>query len=111
MIECRHCREVFRQPVDAIGARCPTCRMPLYEEDWHRQTVVDLGPCAVHGANSAAAKCPRCGKMMCVLCRTRWDEESQCSQCLYQALLAGQASPRLGHAQNRQARLSIVFAF
>jgi hypothetical protein len=111
MIECRHCREVFRQPVETVGARCPTCRMPLFEKDRHRQPVVDLGPCAVHASNSAAAKCQRCGKMMCVLCRTRWDEDFLCSQCLDQLLLEGQSSPRLAHAQSRQAKLSVVFAF
>jgi hypothetical protein len=111
MIECRHCREVFRQPVETIGARCPTCRMPLFEKDRHRQPVVDLGPCAVHTSNNAAAKCQRCGKMMCVLCRTRWAEEFICSGCLDQLLLEGQTSPRLNQAQNRQAKLSVVFAF
>ena len=64
MIECRYCREALRQPIEKIGARCPNCRMPLFEKDRQRPPVVDLGPCATHKDNSAAAKCQRCGKMM-----------------------------------------------
>ena len=110
MIECRHCRDVFRQPMEKIGARCPTCRMPLFEKDRQRAPVVDLGPCAVHAGNSAAAKCQRCGKMMCALCRSRWEEEIVCAACLDQALGKGEASPRQARLQNRQASWSISLA-
>jgi hypothetical protein len=110
MIECRHCHDVFRQPVEKIGARCPSCRLPLFERDRHRPPVVDLGPCAAHKDNSAAAKCQRCGKMMCALCRTRWDEEIICARCLDQSLRQGDASPRLVQTRDRQAAASLVLA-
>jgi hypothetical protein len=110
MIECRHCREVFHQPLEKIGARCPTCRMPLFEKERQRPPVVDLGPCATHKNNNAAAKCPRCGKMMCALCRTRWNDEIICSQCLDQSLQQGGASPRTVQTQDRQAALSVFLA-
>jgi hypothetical protein len=110
MIECRHCRDVFRQPIDKIGARCPTCRLPLFEKDRHRAPVVDLGPCAVHGGNVAAAKCQRCGKMMCALCRTRWEEEIVCAQCLDQSLRDGASSPSQVRGRKRQAALSLALA-
>jgi hypothetical protein len=110
MIECRYCRDVFRKPVEKIGARCPTCRMPLFEKDRQRPPVVDLGPCALHKDNSAVAKCQRCGKMMCALCRTRWDEEIVCAGCLDASLQKGDASPRLVQSQNRQATWSLLLA-
>src|SRR5262245_19885286 len=110
MIECRYCRETLHQPMEKIGARCPNCRMPLFEKDRPRPPVVDLGPCAVHQDNSAVAKCQRCGKMICVLCRTRWDEEILCVACLDQALRHGDVNPRLVQAQNRQATASVVLA-
>jgi hypothetical protein len=110
MIECRHCRDVFRQPITKLGARCPTCRMPLFEKDRQRPPVVDLGPCAVHANNSAAAKCQRCGKMMCTLCRTRWGEEIVCVSCLDLSLQKGDVSPDAVRMQNRQAVRSFVLA-
>jgi hypothetical protein len=110
MIECRYCRDVFHKPVEKIGARCPTCRMPLFEKDRQRPPVVDLGPCALHKDNSAVAKCQRCGKMMCVLCRTRWEEEIVCAACLDLSLEKGEASPKLAEAQNRQAAWSVALA-
>src|SRR5436190_6123287 len=96
--------------MDKIGARCPNCRMPLFEKDRQRPPVVDLGPCAKHKDNSAAAKCQRCGQMMCALCRTRWDEEIICAACLDQSLREGDANPRLVHTQNRQAAASVLLA-
>ncbi|MCI0376248.1 MAG: hypothetical protein L0215_01445 [Gemmataceae bacterium] len=110
MIECRHCRDVFRRSAEKVGARCPTCRMPLYERDRPRRPVVDLGACAVHPHNSAIAKCVRCGQMMCGACRTRWDEELLCATCMQKALEAGETNPRILHAQVRQAHWSLVLA-
>ena len=110
MIECRYCRDAFRTPLEKIGARCPTCRMPLFEKDRQRPPVVDLGPCALHKDNSAVAKCQRCGKMMCALCRSRWDEEIICTGCLDQALKKGEASPRRVHLETRQATWSLLLA-
>src|ERR1700681_1890261 len=100
MIECRYCRDVFRKPLEKIGARCPTCRMPLFEKDRQRPPVVDLGPCALHKDNSAVAKCQHCGKMMCALCRTRWNEEIVCSECLDQTLAQGANGPRRAQMQD-----------
>jgi hypothetical protein len=110
MIECRHCREVLSQPIEKIGARCPTCRMPLFEKDRHRAPVVDLGPCGLHADRSAVAKCQHCGKMMCGVCRTRWREETVCTACLDQALRSGGVTPWQARTQNRQAALSVVLA-
>lgn len=110
MIECRYCREIFRKPPEKIGARCPTCRMPLFEKERQRTPVVDLGPCSVHKENQALGKCQRCGRMMCAACRTRWEDEIVCPACLEKALQAGEASPRQVRALGRQATWSFLFA-
>ncbi len=110
MIECRHCHNVAGRAGEAVGARCPTCRMPLFEKDRQRPPVVDLGPCALHNENGAVAKCQRCGKMMCALCRTRWEEAYVCSTCLDGALKKGDANPRVVQGQFRRARSSVLLA-
>src|SRR6185369_6633821 len=91
-----------------IGALGPTCRLPLCEKDRPRQPAVDLGPCAQHQAEGAVAKCQRCGKMMCSLCRTRWADDLVCPTCLDRSLAAGEANPRAVQTENRQARWSVV---
>src|SRR5437764_5523979 len=96
--------------MEKIGARCPNCRMPLFEKDRQRPPVVDLGPCALHKDNSAVAKCSRCGQMICSLCRTRWEDEILCTACLDQSLHTGRANPRLSKVQKRQATWSVVLA-
>jgi hypothetical protein len=104
-------RDVFREPLEKIGARCPTCRLPLFEKERQRAPVVDLGPCAVHVDNAAVAKCQRCGKMMCAFCRTRWEDEIACVQCVDQSLHDGAASPSQARSRKRQAALSLALAF
>lgn len=110
MIECRHCRQVFRTPPEKVGARCPTCRMPLFEKERQRPPAVDLGPCAEHAEATAVAKCQRCARMMCSVCRTRWAEELLCPACLGRALADGEANPRAVQTQNRQAVWSLLLA-
>lgn len=110
MIECRYCRDVFRKSPEKIGARCPTCRMPLFDKERQRTPVVDLGPCAEHKEVSAVAKCQRCARMMCAACRTRWDEEIACPACLDKALTAGETNPRQVRTQNAQALRSLLLA-
>jgi hypothetical protein len=110
MIECRHCRQTLRQSLEQMGARCPHCRMPLYEKDRQRPPVVDLGPCATHKDNSAAAKCQRCSRMMCAACRTRWGDEIICVECLDQALAMGDAASGVIRAQDRLAGRSVFLA-
>lgn len=97
--------------MEKIGARCPTCRLPLFEKDRQRAPVVDLGPCAVHADNVAVAKCQRCGKMMCAFCRTRWEEEIVCAECVTQSSREGGVSPSQARRRKRQASLSVALAF
>jgi len=50
MIECPSCYRVFRQPPEKLGARCPKCKMPLYEDPGKRRKDPDkdYGRCDVH---------------------------------------------------------------
>lgn len=109
MIECRYCRDSFRSAPEKLGARCPTCRMPLYERDRHKAPAVDVGPCTLHQDKSAHGKCRRCGKLICSVCRTRWDDETVCPGCL-DHILENEPSPQLARTQNRQANWSIAAA-
>src|SRR6266403_6357616 len=80
MIECPFCYRVFRQPPEKIGARCPKCRMPLYEDPSKKKKdpEKDYGKCAQHPDAPTVAKCSRCDAPVCRSCRTRWHQEVVC---------------------------------
>ena len=67
MVECPYCYRVFRQAAEKLGARCPKCRMPLYEDPAKRrkQPERDQGPCSLHPDAAAIARCTRCDKAIC----------------------------------------------
>jgi hypothetical protein len=113
MMECRQCRELIRGDAEAIGSRCPRCRMPLYERT---QLPRRLNPgeagrsCAVHPGIQALGPCQRCGAFMCFTCRTRWYEQAVCPACVERALTSNEPAPENLAAHRRQAMLSMVFA-
>ncbi|MBI3410392.1 MAG: hypothetical protein HY040_18800 [Planctomycetes bacterium] len=109
MIECRYCRDAFGTPTEKIGARCPTCRMPLFERDRHKAPPIDLGPCALHKDKTAHGKCQQCGKLICPVCRTRWDDRIICTSCM-DAVLSKEPNPRLVRTLDRQAGWSVALA-
>jgi hypothetical protein len=111
MIECRYCREVLHTTPDKAGARCPSCRMPLFErQDKRRPPGYDLGPCAFHADTPAYSKCRRCNRLVCNVCRTRWHEQIVCPACLSGALESGEPSPRELSQQRRGPVWSLLFA-
>jgi hypothetical protein len=113
MIECRQCRELIRGDAEAIGSRCPRCRMPLYER---AQLPRRLNPgetgrsCAMHPEVQALGPCQRCGAFMCFTCRTRWYEQPVCPACVERALSSNEPAPEDLAAHRRQAMLSVAFA-
>jgi hypothetical protein len=113
MIECRQCHELIRGDAEAIGSRCPRCRMPLYERV---QLPRRLNPgesgasCAVHPGMHAVGPCQRCGAFMCFVCRTRWYEQAVCPACIERVLTSNEPAPEDLAAHRRQAVLSVVFA-
>jgi hypothetical protein len=111
MIECRHCREVFRTPLENLGARCPNCRLPLFDRSERmRPSLPEPGPCAYHPESESVSRCRRCGQRLCATCRTRWHEEILCPECAGHAFLANESSARELRGRDRLAGWSLVLA-
>lgn len=109
-MECRHCRRYFRDNPDNLGARCPSCRMPLYERAEPTQSPVtqDMPTCAVHPNRAAITTCRRCQTPLCHLCRTRWQEESLCVSCVEKTLATPDNPAGDPRIHRRQAFWSLV---
>ena len=112
MIECPFCYRVFRQPPEKLGARCPKCKMPLYEDPSKRRKnpEKDYGVCEQHPDAAAIAKCSRCDKPICQSCRTRWHEEPVCPRCVEESIADDEPSPREAQLQTKQAWTSLILA-
>jgi hypothetical protein len=113
MIECRHCREFIRGNPERLGARCPRCRLPLYEKvQVPRRAAGESGSaaCVFHPANQALGPCERCGAFLCGVCRTRWRDQPLCPACVERAVATKDTAPEEAHSHRRQALLSLVFA-
>lgn len=114
MVECRHCRAVVRGEAEEREARCPKCRMPLYEKPEGQRrpppSVAGLGSCQVHPHSEAVGRCKRCQQLFCSICRTRWHEELLCLACLNQVLEARETAPREVKLQRRQGATSLALA-
>src|SRR5262245_20666902 len=92
MLQCRLCRYVMGDSEEAIGSRCPRCRQPLYE----RPEGMPGGPpepdpqtsgrCAVHTSRASLGNCVQCGKAMCRVCRSRWNNQPTCTACVEKSL-------------------------
>ncbi len=116
MPKCPSCRAVLSGSREALGARCPRCREPLYE--WHEgaetsaratRPAEESGRCALHGSNAAVGTCQRCGNYLCAVCWTRWRKRSLCIACLERVLEANEAAPEEVRAHLRQAVLAVIF--
>lgn len=111
MVECPYCFRVFRTSAEQLGARCPKCRMPLFEgSSRRRRPDKDIGRCAEHVNNPAVVTCARCHKPMCSTCRTRWHEELMCPACVARSLEVDEPGPQEQQRHFRQAWVSVGFA-
>jgi hypothetical protein len=112
MIECPFCYRVFRQPPEKIGARCPKCKMPLYEDPTKKkkEPEKDYGKCVQHPDAPSVARCSRCDAPVCKACRTRWHQEAVCPQCVDMSLLDDEPSPQEAQLQKMQAWIAVVLA-
>jgi hypothetical protein len=111
MIECPFCYRVFRQPPEKLGARCPKCRMPFYEDPAKRRKAPekDHGPCRQHPESASIANCSRCNAPVCQTCRTRWHEEAVCPQCVDNSLADDEPSPMEAQMQTKHAWFGVIF--
>lgn len=111
MLECPYCFRVFRTSPEKLGARCPKCRMPLFEgAARRRRPEKEVGDCALHAGTPALTKCERCDRAMCGTCRTRWQDEAVCTTCVDESLALDEPSPQEGQRQHRMAWMSVGFA-
>jgi hypothetical protein len=112
MIECPFCFRVFRQPPEKLGARCPKCRMPLYEDPARRKKGAekDYGACLQHPEAASVAKCSRCDAPVCQSCRTRWHDEVVCPRCIDNSLVDDEPSPQEAQMQTKQAWFGVIAA-
>jgi len=113
MPRCRHCRSLLRRDPEEIGARCPRCREPLFEQLGSPERVAEgEAPsgnlCAVHRRNLARGTCERCGNYLCQVCRTRLRGQTLCPPCVERVLESQEATPREARAHLLQAILAIV---
>ena len=108
MVECPSCFRVFRTHPENLGARCPKCRMPLFESaPKKRQPDRDQGSCAAHPDSPALTECQRCQKPMCAACRTRWHQEALCPACVDASLAVDEPNPQEGRQQFNLGLLSV----
>src|SRR5262245_49438629 len=111
MPRCPSCRKWLPEDRDRAGARCPTCREPLYERPVSPRlhTEADEGQCVLHPTSAAVRTCQRCGNFCCVVCRCRWRRQLLCLACLERALETREASPQETRAHHQQAFWSMLF--
>src|SRR5437016_625143 len=111
MVECPHCYRIFRAAPEKLGARCPKCRMPLFERGPKRRGAdKELGRCGKHPESSAVASCVRCARLLCTTCRTRWHDDATCPECVEKSTAANEPMPHELGRQQRQAWTSVVLA-
>jgi uncharacterized membrane protein len=114
MMDCRSCGEHIRSDPEAVGARCPRCREPLYERGGGPRLAdepgvnPDAAVCAVHAGNLAVGTCQRCGNFVCRVCRTRWHELPLCLGCVERAVQDNEGDPAEVRGHRRQALWSLI---
>jgi hypothetical protein len=94
MVECRHCRASFEVEPEQIGARCPDCKLPLFERSDRPKREVESGVCAFQGVVPGVCNCSRCHRRLCSNCRTRWHDENLCLRCVEDSSAAHETHPR-----------------
>src|ERR1700704_3115168 len=90
MVECRYCRATFELEPEQIGARCPDCKLPLFERSDRPKREVEKGVCAYHPSVPGVFNCPRCQARACANCRTRWHDENLCPRCVENSIAANE---------------------
>ena len=85
--------------------------MPLFERPPKRRAAdKELGDCGKHARTPAVAKCIRCGRLLCAACRTRWQDEATCPECIEQSLASGDPLPHEKQRHERQAWTGVILA-
>jgi hypothetical protein len=93
MARCPHCDYPVPDDRERVGARCASCRDPLYEPAlrFSRRSREGEASCAVHAGMESVSVCARCNRHLCETCRTRWRNVIICAACADRALGSGEA--------------------
>src|SRR5262245_19017739 len=110
MVECRHCQAVFEMAPEKIGARCPDCKLPLFERSDRPGRDIESGVCAAHPTMPGITTCTRCASRICSNCRTRWHEENLCLRCVEESIAKNEAHPRELKSRHMQSIRGFVHA-
>ena len=106
---CPACRAPIGGERERVGARCPRCRLPLYERpELFKPRVTGDNFCSFHPQNPAVGPCQRCGNFQCDLCRTRWHNRALCAACVSRLLEEGAADPQDVRAGRLQSVLALA---
>jgi hypothetical protein len=110
MAHCPQCDYPIPDDRERVGARCPTCRDPLYEPVGRVARPAREGgaACPVHAGMESVGVCRRCGVWVCETCRTRWRGQVLCAACVEKALAAGEAAPEEARESFRQGVRAVV---
>lgn len=110
MARCPTCDYPVPDNREGVGARCPSCRLPLYEPPGRvaRPAREGEASCARHEGMESVGVCLRCGRYVCETCRTRWRGQILCAACVSKALATSEATPGQLREQRRQAVAAVV---
>ena len=110
MARCPQCDFPIPDDRDRVGARCASCRDPLYEPPGRvaRPSREGEASCPVHAGMESVGVCLRCGAWVCETCRTRWRGQVLCVGCVEKALAAGESAPEALRESFRQALRAVV---
>jgi hypothetical protein len=112
MPRCRSCDYPLLDDLEKVGARCPSCRDPLYEPPTRIARPVRAGEaaCGVHPANESIGTCARCGNFYCETCRCRWRNQLLCAACVRRALSGTEGTPEQANSHFRQAFFALILS-
>jgi hypothetical protein len=110
MLRCPCCNCLLPADRERLGARCPTCRGPLFEQPGggRRDALKSQAVCFAHPVNAAIGVCERCGNALCGVCCTIWRGQPVCVACVERALSAGEPAWQNARAFFRQALIGLV---
>jgi hypothetical protein len=105
MARCLTCDHPVPADRERVGARCPSCRLPLYEPAGRVARPAREGEpsCQLHEGMESVGVCLRCGGYVCETCRTRWHGQVLCPACVSKALATSEATPGQPRERRRQA--------
>jgi hypothetical protein len=110
MSRCPQCDYPIPDDRERVGARCPSCRDPLYEPPGRiaRPAREGEASCPVHAGTESVGVCRRCGEWVCETCRTRWRGRVLCIACVEKALASGEAAPEQVRESFRQGLRAVL---